>query len=158
MHTMPLCLASIPAPALSTPSMPTFHKNKTLATLLAFLFGAVGVHRFYLRGFGDKFGWLHAASLPVSGILLQAFPEQQWLFSASPLVLSLLAAFLETLVIGLTPDDKWDQLHNLGSGRTNRSSWPLAVLLVMTLGVGATTLIAVIARSFDLLFTGGTFG
>lgn len=134
------------------------HKNKTLATLLAFGAGAVGLHRFYLYGWSDKFGWLHACTLPLSGILMQLLPDQQWMFTASPLILSLLAACLETLVIGLTPDDKWDALHNAGSGKQSRSSWPLAILLVLTMGTGTTALIAVIARTADLLFTGGAFG
>ena len=33
-------------------------KNKTLAAWLAFLGGALGLHRFYLRGLGDTLGWL----------------------------------------------------------------------------------------------------
>jgi hypothetical protein len=80
------------------------------------------------------------------------------LFSASPLVISVLAAFIETLVIGLTPDDKWDALHNRDSGHQSDSTWPLALLLVLTLGLGATALIAAIARTFDLLYTGGAYG
>ena len=33
-------------------------KNKTLATWLTFLGGPLGLHRFYLMGFGDWLGWL----------------------------------------------------------------------------------------------------
>ena len=32
-------------------------KSKTLATWLAFFGGPLGLHRFYLRGFGDLLGW-----------------------------------------------------------------------------------------------------
>ncbi|RYE78204.1 MAG: NINE protein, partial [Oxalobacteraceae bacterium] len=32
------------------------HKNKTLATLLALLFGSIGLHRFYLYGRRDLWG------------------------------------------------------------------------------------------------------
>ena len=32
-------------------------KNKTLATLLALLGGPVGLHRFYLHGLRDRWGW-----------------------------------------------------------------------------------------------------
>jgi hypothetical protein len=33
-------------------------KNKTLAAWLAFLGGPLGLHRFYLHGLGDPWGWL----------------------------------------------------------------------------------------------------
>ena len=33
-------------------------KNKTLATWLAFVGGPLGLHRFYLRGWSDLWGWL----------------------------------------------------------------------------------------------------
>jgi hypothetical protein len=33
-------------------------KSKTLAAWLAFLGGPIGLHRFYLYGLGDRWGWL----------------------------------------------------------------------------------------------------
>lgn len=117
--------------------MPTTqHKNKTFATLLAAVFGGIGAHRFYLHGWKDFWAWVHIATLPVA----------------------IFAGFIEALVIGLTPDEKWDAQHNRNSGKQSRTGWPIAVLLVLTFGVGATSLIAAIARAFDLLFTGGAFG
>lgn len=134
------------------------HKNKTLTTLLATLLGAVGAHRFYLSGWKDKWGWLHLATLPISLLLGNLFFGWPTLLSYGLLVLSALIAVLEALVAGLTPDEKWDARHNPGSGQSSRSSWPLALLLVLTAGTGATALIAVLARSFDLLYTGGAYG
>lgn len=125
---------------------------------MAFLFGGLGIHRFFLRGKSDKGAWLHLASLPASGLVIALFPTLPLFFGLLPLILSVLIAFLETLVIGLTPDDKWDAKYNSSSGRTSSSGWLLALLLVLTLGAGATALIATIARSFDLLYTGGSFG
>jgi hypothetical protein len=112
------------------------HKNKTFATLLAFILGGLGAHRFYLHGRTDKWAWVHVLLFPFS----------------------VYAGFIEALVIGLTPDDKWDTQHNSGSGRKSDSGWPLAVLLVLTTGVGATAVIATLARAFDLLYTGGAYG
>ncbi|HYD97440.1 MAG TPA: NINE protein [Noviherbaspirillum sp.] len=112
------------------------HKNKTLAAFLAAVFGGLGIHRFYLFGKKDKWAWVHVLLFP----------------------LSVFAGFIEALVIGLTPDDKWDAAHNRDSGKKSDSGWPLAVLLVLTFGGGATALIATIARTFDLLFTGGAYG
>ncbi len=134
------------------------HKNKTLATLLATVFGGIGLHRFYLRGASDKWGWLHVTSVPLSGLAIHLELGHQVFFQAAPMLLSILAGFLEALVLGLMPDDQWDQRFNPDSGQTSVSNWPLALVLVLTLGVGATALIGVIARSFDLLFTGGAFG
>lgn len=116
--------------------MTTLHKNKTLATFLAAIFGGLGFHRFYLYGKKDVWAWVHVLLFP----------------------LSIFAAFIEALVIGLTMDEKWDEAHNTNSGRKSNSGWPLAVLLVLTFGGGAIAVIAAIARTFDLLFTGGAYG
>jgi hypothetical protein len=139
-------------------SMTIRHKNKTFATLLSSVLGSIGLHRFYLYGITDPWAWVHLLSLPVSGLGLIAFPNQPALFAFSPLMISGLAALIEALVIGLTPDDKWDAIHNPDSGQHSASEWPLALLLVLTLGVGAVALIAMIARFFDLFFTGGAYG
>lgn len=134
------------------------HKNKTLATLLALLFGFIGLHRFYLYGRRDLWGWLHFATLPLSALLVMGNPETPAIFSAAPLVLSVLAAFLETLVMGVTPDEKWDARHNAGSGKQSDTGWPVPLMLVLALALGATALIAAIARTFDILLTGGSYG
>ncbi len=137
---------------------PQRHKNKTLTTFLATVFGSIGLHRFYLHGGRDRFGWLHILAIPLSLALMAARPDTPKLFTGLPFVLSALIACLEALVIGLTPDDKWDVRHNAGSGKASQSHWILAVILVLTVGLGAMGVIALLARSFDLLFTGGAFG
>ena len=134
------------------------HKNKTLATLLAFTLGGAGLHRFYLRGLADRWGWLHAAALPACGIVMSAAPAAAWYFWYLPLSLSMLAGFLEALVLGLMPDEKWDAVYNPASGRQSDSRWPLAVIIVATVMVGAGMLIATMARMSDLLYTGGAYG
>lgn len=134
------------------------HKNKTLATLLAFLLGGIGLHRFYLHGINDRWGWLHALALPACGIVMGAAPQADWFFWYLPLTLSMLAGGIEALVLGLMSDDKWDATYNAGSVRRSASRWPLAVIIVATLMVGAVMLIATMARFFDLLYTGGTYG
>ena len=112
------------------------HKNKTLATFLASLFGGVGAHRFYLYGKKDFWGWVHLFGFP----------------------LSVFAGFIGALVIGLTPDEKWDAQHNAGSGRSSDSGWMVIIIVILTFGLGGTLLIASIARAFDLYLTGGAFG
>ena len=134
------------------------HKNKTFATFLAMLFGGIGLHRFYLHGLGDRWGWLHLSTLALSGIAIGRWFEQPLLLTAAPLVLSVIIGLLTALVLGLTPDDKWDDAHNPRSGRQSHSGGWLALILVLTTGVSAVVLIAVLARTLDLLFTGGAYG
>jgi TM2 domain-containing membrane protein YozV len=138
--------------------MTSRHRNKTLATFLSSLFGSIGLHRFYLHGVKDGWGWLHFLALPLSALAITYFKNSPALLTFSPLVVSGLVAFIEALVIGLTPDDKWDAQYNPDSGSQTQSGWPLALLLVLTVGGGAMALIATIARFFDLFFTGGAYG
>ena len=138
--------------------MAASHKNKTLATFLALTLGGLGVHRFYLKGALDRLGLLHLCSVPVAGLVygIGETPAPFWV--ALPLLVSYVAAFIEALVIGLTPDEKWDASHNAGSGRASHSNWLVVVLLVITMLVGTTVMIATMARLSDLLYTGGAYG
>jgi hypothetical protein len=133
-------------------------KNKTLATLIALILGMLGAHRFYLNGITDRWGWLHVASLPASAALLSVRPEWPLLFFAAPLVLSMLIASIETFVIGLMPDDKWDERYNPQTDTPTDTRWPVPLMMVLNLFYGATLLLIVIARAFDLWLTGGAYG
>ncbi len=134
------------------------HKNKTVTALLSFLLGMLGVHRFDLRGLGDRWGWLHAASLPATAAIMATDPGRPLLINAIPLVISMLIACIETFVIGLMPDEKWDATYNPDSGKQSDSQWFVAALMVANLFYGATLLLTVIARAFDLWLTGGAYG
>ena len=134
------------------------HKSKTLTAFLAFILGYAGLHRFYLRGLSDRWGWLHAVSLPFSALLLVSNPELPLLVNTVPLVISMLTASIETFVIGLMPDEKWDARYNPASERTSDSRWPVALIMVLNMFYGATLLMAVLARSFELMLTGGASG
>jgi len=134
------------------------HKNKTLATALALSLGTLGAHRFYLHGGMDRLGLLHIASLPIAGLVFSNAHGINPFYALLPLLVSGIAACIEALVIGLTPDEKWDARFNAAAGTRSQSNWLLALLLVATLLVGATVLIGTISRLFDLLFTGGAYG
>lgn len=136
----------------------TPHKNKTAATLLALVLGWGGIHRAYLRGAGDKWALLHLASVPASALVLFLAPQANVFYQLLPMIVSYIAGLLEGLVIGLMPDEKFDARYNAGSGGRSDSTWPLALILVITMLVGTTTLIATISRLFDLLYTGGAYG
>ena len=137
------------------------HKNKTLAVFFAAVLGGAGIHRFYLRGPRDPWGWLHLAGLAatLAGLAVAGHGEPVTALLVSlPLALSVLSAALQALVLGLRPDEKWDAAYNPGSGRQTQSSWILALLLVLTLGIGMGGLIFLITRSADLFITGGSYG
>lgn len=134
------------------------HRNKTLATLLALLFGGVGLHRFYLRSAVDKVGLLHLMSVPLCGLVVGLAPDADWFFKILPLLVSYIVGFVEGFVIGLAPDEKFDAAYNSASGRHNRSDWKLAVVLVVMMLAAGVLTIATIARLFDLLYTGGAYG
>lgn len=138
--------------------MATAHKNKTLATFLAFTVGVAGFHRFYLQGWNDIWGWLHVAAVLLTGILIRMFPEQPWVFTGLPFILSWLLALLSALVLGLKSDEQWDATYNLDSGKNSQSRWPLVLLLALSLALAFTVLIALLARVTDLYHTGGAFG
>lgn len=138
--------------------MSTSHKNKTLATLITTFFGSIGFHRFYLYGWQDTWGWIRLATLPLSLGSMMMAPEVPWIFTASPLILSVIVSTIEVLVIGLTPDEKWDARHNPNSGKRSNSRWPLIVLLVLAFGAGTVFFFFILARTIDLLYTGGAFG
>jgi len=115
------------------------HKNKTLTTFLAALAGVFGAHRFYLYGGKDKVAWAYVLTSPL-------------------FVVTVFIGFIAALRTGLTPDEKWDALHNATSGRQSESGWLLIWLIVAIFSLGTTLLIATLARTFDLLYTGGAYG
>lgn len=136
------------------------HKNKTFATVLATLFGGAGAHRFYLFGKKDRLAWLYVLSWPLSAAAGFCIALAMHL-KPSPLLfcpLSVFAGFIATLVIGLTPDQKWDARHNPSSCRQSNSGWAVILIVIATFFIGTTLLIAAIARAFDLLYTGGAYG
>ena len=134
------------------------HKNKTLVTFLSFPLGGLGAHRFYLYGKNDAIAWLHFASLPLSYFLSKLYFNLDPFITYLPFILSLLVAVISALVLGLSSDEKWDAQHNSNSGKQSDSSWLLALILVLDVGAGAIILIGMMARAFDLMYTGGAYG
>jgi hypothetical protein len=138
--------------------MNSTYKSKALTTVLALFLGSLGLHRFYLNNIKDSWGWLHAACLPASALLLVLHPEWPLLAYGAPMAVSLLVASLETFYIGLMADEKWDARYNAESDLKTNSRWPIPLMMVLNLFYGATLLLTVIARAFDLMLTGGAYG
>lgn len=140
----------------ASPVSPRF-RSKTLGAALAFLFGSLGAHRFYLYGFRDMFGWAHVVGtlLGIPGVLLLAASERAstlgWCL-AVPGAVSLLSAFLAAIVYGLRPDEKWDAQFNAQTGKHSRSGWTVIFVVIFSLLIGAFLLMTGLALSFQTYF------
>jgi TM2 domain-containing membrane protein YozV len=132
-------------------------RSKTITAALAFFFGSLGAHRFYLRGFRDVFGWAHllGTAIGIPGFLLLAATERAstlgWVLVV-PGAVSLLAAFLAAIVYGLRPDEKWDAQFNAHGGKRSRSGWAAIFVVIFSLLIGAFLLMTGLALSFQTYF------
>jgi TM2 domain-containing membrane protein YozV len=117
--------------------------------LLAFALGGLGIHRIYL---GQKLWWLPlAVTLMMLPLLLGV---RNWYQSPAffALMVPVIAGFIEALVIALTSDAKFDARFNPDSERRNHSGWDAVLVAIITLMVGTTILMTVIALLFQTYF------
>src|ERR1700722_6974187 len=134
-------------------------RSRTLTAALAFFFGSIVAHRFYLYGLRDKFGWAHIVGilLGVAGYMLLAATDLAsmlgWIMVV-PGAISLLAAFLSAIVYGLRPDEKWDAQFNPQTGQHSESGWAVIFVVIFSLFFGALLLMAGLALTFQTYFEG----
>ncbi len=131
-------------------------RSKALATWLAVLGGAFGLHRFYLHGWRDLPGWLYSLPtlLGLAGVQrMRAFGQDDhvaWVLI--PLLgLALSAAMLTAIVYGLTPDDKWAARYNPGQV-PQATGWAPVLGVIVALLVGASVLMGTVAFSGQRFF------
>ncbi|MBH1965326.1 MAG: TM2 domain-containing protein [Comamonadaceae bacterium] len=135
-------------------------KNKTFATWLTFLGGPLGLHRFYLRGFGDWLGWLLPipTAIGVYGIMrLTRFgQDDQWTWLLLPVLgFTFAGCALTAIIYGLMSPEKWNARFNpelapdAAPGRTN---WFTIIGISLSLMIGTAVLMASIAFSFQRYF------
>jgi hypothetical protein len=128
-------------------------KNKTVAAWLAFLGGPLGLHCFYLRGFGSMLGWL----LPIPTALGLYGIERVRLFGVDDAWSWVLLPLLGFTIAGcalMTPE-KWNARYNAGAppdAPPGRSNWLTIGAIVLALFFGSTILMASIAFSFQRFF------
>ena len=134
-------------------------KNKTLATWLAFIFGQLGLHRFYLFGFKDKLAWLHpvAAAIGWYGVYrareLGQDDQLAWLL-VPILGFTLAATAITAIYYGLSSLEKWNSAYNPQAPDTTagQTNWLVIGAVVFSVLMGATALMASIAFSFQRYF------
>ncbi|HMO46397.1 MAG TPA: hypothetical protein PKB14_10235 [Rubrivivax sp.] len=131
-------------------------RSKTLATWLALLGGSFGLHRFYLYGARDRWGWLFPwpTLAGLAGVQrMRAFGQDDhvaWLLI--PLLgLSLSAAMLTAIVYGLTPDERWAARHDPGAA-PQRTGWGPVLGVIVALLLGATVFMGTVAFSGQRFF------
>ena len=135
-------------------------KSKTLSTWLTFFGGPLGLHRFYLFGFGDWLGWL----LPVPTALgLYGISRMQdlgqddvtswWLI---PLLgFTIAGCALNAIVYGLMSAEKWNARFNPQhpSGHAaGQTSWFTIGGVAIALLVGTGVLMSALAFSLQRYF------
>lgn len=136
-------------------------KNKTLALWLALLLGPFGIHRLYLQGRFDGFSaaLFTATCTGIYGIVrAQDYGLDDvlswWLI---PWVgLTIAACSLTAIVYGLMDTEKWNSRYNPTAGNldpaTGQTNWLTVMGLATALFIGATTLMATIAFTFEHYF------
>jgi hypothetical protein len=132
------------------------YKSKTLATWIALVGGSIGLHRFYLHGFRDRWGWLFIGPTLIGlyGVqrmrLLGGDDHVAWVLI--PLLgLTLAVSMITAIVTGLTADDQWNARFN-PSGPMHRTGWTTVIGVVLALIVGAGVLMATLAFSAQRYF------
>jgi hypothetical protein len=125
------------------------YRSKTIATWLAVIGGSLGLHRFYLHGFGDRLGWLHALPTAVGLIGVQRMrnlgQDDRLAWLLIPLLgLMISQSMLCAIVYGLTPDARWDARHNRGHA-TRTTGWGPVLGVIAALLVGAAVLMGTVA-------------
>jgi hypothetical protein len=131
-------------------------KSKTLATWIALVGGSFGLHRFYLHGWRDVWGWLHPwpTLLGLYGLqrVQQYGQDDHVAWVLLPIGGAIVAAsMLAAILYGLTPDERWDRHFNPAGG-TTRSGWGAVIGVILALMLGAGTLMATIAFSGQRYF------
>lgn len=135
-------------------------KNKTTATWLTFLGGPLGLHRFYLHGFGDVIAWLHPVptALGFWGVdrMLTYGQDDKLSWILLP-ILGLFMAYTSLLAIiyALTDQEKWNARYNPGqppdavAGATN---WLTIGALVFALMWGTIAFMSGMVYGFQRYF------
>ena len=133
-------------------------KSKTTTAFLAFFGGMFGLHRFYLRGWGDVLGWL----LPIPTALgfyglervRQFGQDDQLSWVQIPLLgFTISICALTAIVYALMSQEKWNAYMGYPSdAAAGRTHWGTILVIVASLLIGTTILMASIVYSFQHYF------
>ncbi len=135
-------------------------KNKTVAAWLAFVGGPLGLHRFYLFGWGDMLGWLLPlpTALGMYGIerVQQWGQDDHWSWILIPLLgFTVAGCALRAILYGLMAPEKWNARFNpraSADAAPGRTHWFTVAAMALALMIGTSVLMATLAFSFQRYF------
>ena len=135
-------------------------KSKTLSTWLTFFGGPLGLHRFYLWGFGDLWGWLLPlpTALGLYGVerVMQYGQDDLMSWWLIPLLgFNIAACGLNAIVYGLMGREQWNARYNPGApsdALPGQTTWFTIGGVAVALLVGTTILMSSIVFSFQRYF------
>jgi hypothetical protein len=134
-------------------------KNKTAAAWMAFIFGQLGLHRFYLFGRRDLWAWLHplVAAFGWWGVyrVNRYGQDDQLAWLLVPLLgFTLAGTALTAIYYGLSTPEKWNAMHNPAhpDPAAANTNWLTIGAVVFSLLFGAVALMSSIAFSFQRYF------
>ena len=135
---------------------PAHYKSKTVATWVALVGGAAGLHRFYLHGFRDPWAWLFIAPSLVGLYGVQRMRhlggDDRLAWVLIPILgVTLSIAMLTAIVYGLTADEKWNARFN-PDGPQHTTNWATVIGVAVALIVGGSLLMATLAFSAQRYF------
>ena len=139
-----------------TAAGPQGYKSKAFATWIAVIGGSLGLHRFYLHGLRDRWGWLFVWPTLVGLYGVQRMrhlgSDDHLAWALIPMLgLMLAISMLSAIVYGLTPDERWNARFN-PAGPQHRMGWATVIGVVVALVVGGGVLMATLAFTAQRYF------
>lgn len=135
-------------------------KNKTLATWLTFLLGPLGIHRFYLFGWGDTLGWLIPIPTALGYYGFERVSEyglddvlSWWLLPMFGFLVT--ATCLNAIVFGLMRTEDWNRRFNPTANLDNpagQTQWATIGAIVLSLMIGTVAMLSGMAYGFQRYF------
>ena len=135
-------------------------KNKTLAAWLTFLGGPLGLHRLYLFGLSDVWGWL----LPLPTALGVYGMNRAWTYGQDDSLSWVLIPFLgftvagcalNAIIYGLKSPEQWNAQFNPeadDNAAAGQTQWLTIGAVALSLLLGTTVLMSSIVFSFQRYF------
>ena len=135
-------------------------KNKTLAAWLTFLGGPLGLHRFYLFGLSDVWGWLLPlpTALGVYGMnrALTYGQDDSLSWVLIPFLgFTVAGCALNAIIYGLKSPEQWNAQFNPeadDNAAAGQTQWLTIGAVALSLLLGTTVLMSSIVFSFQRYF------
>ena len=131
-----------------------------MAAWLSIGTGTLGLHRFYMFGWRDAWGW---TMVLMSLLGAYGFERAQTMGLDDPLSwfllpvlgLTIAASALQALYWGLMSQTNWNSLYNPladAEDRAGRTNWFTIIALVLSMMVGTTAMLSSLAYGFQRYF------